>query len=759
MAPAGGPDAFDAALRAGADEIYMGVAGYGARQFAQNFSVEQYCRSIETAHLFGAKVNLTFNTLLTDSERESAFPWLNQLYEAGLDAVIVQDWGVADFLFANFPELSVHASTQFSLSTPEECLFMASAGFSRLVLARELSLEEISAIRALLNSRGFPSVELEVFASGALCLCCSGKCYLSSFLGGRSGNRGSCAQPCRLPYTQIAADETADENQNQFFLSLKDQWQETEDVARMVAAGVNVIKLEGRMKSPSYVFQAVQYYRNVIDAISKSEYKSTEYKSTEISPVPTENFEPEIAKTFNRGYAKGYLYSHDPEILNPFFSANWGVSLGRVKNGRVVLDKDVRNGDGIAFLDANYQKLGGSNISRIYQAPHKTVVAQAEAGSTVEFDVPIPARAQYVWRTFDIAFQKSIQKNMEQTRRSVPITAALTALAGRNMALTLSDGKNTVAVESESGLEESLRRPATKESLEQALNRFGESPFVLNRCEITTDGKTFVPASVLNSLRQSAVERLSQIRIQSSRRNAAEEKLWTPPVCAIQKSAPVRFAACVYNSEQAQYCRSKGLIVYPSLPPVRFPSDCFSQIDGANIASHLDRAIQFEKSQTPFTMDWSVNVTNPRALVKLEKQFRFMKTCYISPETLTGAVLPGGIAERESAIQNLSRAASVDLGAVIVGAPRLMYTRKTLFNQDNVDLLNPDKRRLRVIRNGEKPETNGCSGSSVYEIKAVNYLNLADSLIRWGITELRFDFVWHSITEMESWINPILSQR
>ena len=738
MAPAGGPDAFDAALKAGADEIYMGVAGYGARQFAQNFSVEQYCNAIKTAHLYGAKINLTFNTLMTDFERESSFPWLNDLYEAGLDAAIVQDWGVADFLMENFPGLAIHASTQFSLTTPEECVFMAKNGFSRLVLARELTLDEIAAIRAALNAAGLKKTELEVFASGALCLCCSGKCYMSSFLGGRSGNRGSCAQPCRLPYKIANANSAA-----RPYLSLKDQWQESDDLVRMIDAGVNVIKLEGRMKSPSYVFQAVSYYRQALDNLTNAVTNK---------PERTTDLEPEIARTFNRGYAKGYLYKSDPDILNTSFSANWGVPLGQVKSGRVLLEKPVRNGDGVAFLDAQLQKLGGTNISQIREYPGGAVVPESAAGKTVEFDVPVPPKTKFVWKTFDIQLQKSVQRSLDQARRYVPIDAVLKAVVGEPLQLTLTDGERSVTAESDAPVEPSEKRPATEESLYKNLNRFGESPFCLNGFQCVTDQKAFVPASVLNGLRQNAVEQLSQERqVGRPRREKQSEWQKFPSPDFVPPARKPRFAACVRTEEQAQFCRQHGWTVYREQTPVRFPDVTTVQSESP-LAGSLDEALRLERLNVPYAADWTINVTNPRSLKALERLLPNMRVCYISPELFTGAVLPGGAEETQSAVRALASAANVELGVVVFGAPRLMYTRKTLFEQPVMELVNPDGRRLRV-------ERNAIAGSSIYEIKSANssLLPIPYSLLpNLGISELRFDLSWYTITELEKWLNPLL---
>ncbi len=268
------------------------------------------------------------------------------------------------------------------------------------------------------------------------------------------------------------------------------------------------------------------------------------------------------------------------------------------------------------------------------------------------------------------------------------------------------------------------------------MDKFGKSPFILNKCIVNTDGNSFVPVSVLNKLRQQAVDQLSSVRIQSQYRKAVNLSNWTAPVCGLKTTSGIRFAACVENEQQAQRCREKGVIVYQSQAPVTFPADTVVQTENC-LAGSLDQAIQFQQAEIPFALDWSANVTNVRCLKQIEQMFPFMKTCYISPEILTGAVLSGGTADSYSVIESLVKSATAELGVVIWGNPRLMFTRKTLFEQPSCDLLTPDEKRLRIRKN-----TNAQSGSSVYEVRQIDYLNVIDKLKQTGLTEFRFDFVW-----------------
>ena len=395
MAPSGNIDCMNAAIRAGADEVYMGISGFGARRFAKNFSVQEYCDAVGEAHRHGTAVNVTLNTIMAQEEFDALDESLDLLYAAGVDAVIVQDLGFADYLRVHYPDWPRHASTQLSIASPKEAVWAQEQGFRRLVLARELSLEEIAAIRKAV------SVELEVFASGALCLACSGKCFLSSFIGGRSGNRGMCTQPCRQKYKRLDAPKgregTGPTKREGFLLSSADQWQEFPEIARLFAMGVDVIKLEGRMKSPEYVFEAVRYYREMIDTLRDASPQRLENVLEKIEKAPVQTRpHPGIERLFNRGYSKGYFYEHDPDFLNTAFSASWGVKAGEIQKRRIRLTVPLRNGDGVVFLDRNLQKIDGLNVSRIVLEKTGEIVPQAPRGAEVSLGVPVPPGAAFL---------------------------------------------------------------------------------------------------------------------------------------------------------------------------------------------------------------------------------------------------------------------------------------------------------------------------------------------------------------------------
>lgn len=304
LAPAGSYEAFEAALGAGADAFYVGGSAFGARAYAQNFDREELIRAIETAHVHGKKLYLTVNTLLKNRElKEQLYEYLVPFYEAGLDAVIVQDYGVLQFVRKNFPGLHIHASTQMTVTGPDGMVFLEEQGADRVVAARELSLKELSAMHQA------SSIEIEAFIHGALCYSYSGQCLMSSLLGGRSGNRGRCAQTCRLPYEVGASRKKKKQSRDFCPLSLKDIC--TIDLLpEIIEAGVTSLKIEGRMKQPRYTAGVTAMYRKYLDLLLKNgaeNYRVEEKDKTS------------LLELFNRGGScQGYYVQHNGPSMMAF---------------------------------------------------------------------------------------------------------------------------------------------------------------------------------------------------------------------------------------------------------------------------------------------------------------------------------------------------------------------------------------------------------------------------------------------------------
>lgn len=300
LAPAGSPESFYAAINAGADAIYFAGSRFGARAYAANFSEEEVIAAISHAHLFGVRVYMTVNTLLKDFELKELYSYILPYYEAGLDGVIIQDMGVFHFLKNHFPDLELHMSTQVSLCTPFGAELMKEQGACRIVPAREISLEEIKAIKANVD------IQIESFIHGAMCYCYSGQCLFSSILGGRSGNRGRCAQPCRLPYSAKTEKGTTEGH----LLSLKDMCT-IYQLPDLIEAGIDSFKIEGRMKRPEYVAGVCSIYRKYIDKYYQLREQYGAEKAKEKFKISQED-----SKTLNSLYIRseiqnGYYYKHN----------------------------------------------------------------------------------------------------------------------------------------------------------------------------------------------------------------------------------------------------------------------------------------------------------------------------------------------------------------------------------------------------------------------------------------------------------------
>ena len=316
LAPAGSYAAFRAALNAGADAVYAGGARFGARAFAENFTEDELIQAIREAHFYGRKFYLTVNTLLKDREIADLYDYLAPFYKNGLDAVIVQDMGVVEYIRTYFPNLDIHASTQMTITGAFGAKFAESCGMTRVVPARELSLSEIRQIREQTG------LEIECFVHGALCYCYSGQCLLSSLIGGRSGNRGQCAQPCRLPYVFDASSS----RDPKYYLSPKDICT-LEIIPDLVEAGIDSFKIEGRMKKPEYVAAVTAMYRKYADLYLRKGRKGFHV---------AEEDRRMLLDLYNRGgFSEGYYHTH---------------------NGREMISLDRPNHAGVPALKVRYQK-------------------------------------------------------------------------------------------------------------------------------------------------------------------------------------------------------------------------------------------------------------------------------------------------------------------------------------------------------------------------------------------------------------------
>lgn len=505
LSPVGGHEQFIAAVESGADAVYLGGTSFNARNSASNFSDEELREVIAYAHARGVKVHLTLNTLIHDREIEDVIKFAKNAYESGVDAFIVQDLGVIKLLKEVMPEIVIHFSTQGTIYSLEGVRAVSSLNFERVVLSRELTLDEIE------NICKNTDTEIEVFVHGALCVCYSGQCRLSSLVGERSGNRGKCAQPCRLQYTIYKDNEKCVKN---YCMSPKDLCG-IYDLIRLIKAGVSSLKIEGRLKSPEYVACVTSIYRKYIDLAYELIEKGEEDKFA-VEPEDIKKLE----QVFNRGgFSKGYYYGKlGRELICRERPKHWGRYLGKVidydrkrKLVRVKLDDSLNMGDGVEIVNEN---LPGNIVT--YIEKNRVQVKSAESGEIVCIgDITgIMSKGDSVYKISDKNLNLSLRKVLDgKCHRKVPVDMQLHCGVNENVELSIvDDDGNRFMTKSEYVTKEAINKPLTFESAMVSLSKLGDTPFSLRNLEAKINGNVLVPVSVLNELRRELADKLYKKR-------------------------------------------------------------------------------------------------------------------------------------------------------------------------------------------------------------------------------------------------------
>ncbi len=507
LAPAGSREAFQAAVESGADAVYLAGPSFGARAYADNFDEDGLREAIRFAHLRGVRVHVTVNTIVDDQELSRLAEYLRFLYATGADAVLVQDLGVARLVREIVPQLPMHASTQMTVHNLAGVKALEALGFSRVVLSRELSLKDIRHICA--NSRA----EIEVFVHGALCVCYSGQCLMSSLIGGRSGNRGRCAQPCRLPYTLLDASGTdvLEDVAGKYLLSPRDL-NTVELLPELLEAGVVSLKIEGRMKRPEYVAVVTDIYRRAVDTCL----------SGNGCFVP-EADKRSLAQIFNRDFTTAYLReTPGRNMMSDRRPNNRGLLVGRVvrtdyadRRVTVHLSDELHDGDQVDF----WVKVGGRVTAAIHDmqdtAGHS--VTAAAAGEEVSFPLQGSVRPHdRVFKIFDAQLMERARNffTAGAPARRISLRMKARAAVGQPLQLWLQDSDGNAAEAQTDFIGVQARnRPLTPETLRKQLSRLGTTVFSLEDFQAEIDGDVMVPVSELNEVRRQAVELLEEKRL------------------------------------------------------------------------------------------------------------------------------------------------------------------------------------------------------------------------------------------------------
>lgn len=498
LAPAGSVESMKAAFHAGADAVYMGGSRFGARAFADNPDEEAFKQAIDYAHIHGKKIYLTMNTLFKDKElEEEAYRFLKPYYEEGLDGIIIQDMGLVSMLRESFPSLPLHGSTQMTITGTDMAQFMESQGLERIVLSRELSVEEIQKIRSV------TSMELEVFVQGALCYCYSGQCLMSSFIGGRSGNRGRCAQPCRLPY------QVGNAKESDYILSPKDICT-LKDIPALVDSGVYSFKIEGRMKKPEYAALTAAMYRYYVD-----QYLTYGKEKFHVDAKDLER----LMDVYNRGgFSGGYLHQHNGSgMIYRERPNHMGVPVAKVnKKGILRANVELNPGDVLEIrgkdgkTENQWTSTQSIHIDDMLKVP---VDGKNRKKSTLMPDTVVyRMRNQKLLDGIRATYlQQEMKEKIQGTLRIVKELPVKLELNWKDVSVSV-EGICAEAAKNQSMSAEQLKKPILKT---------GNTPFVFESLSVETDGMSYVANSQLNDLRRNALAKLESLFLERYRRNDA----------------------------------------------------------------------------------------------------------------------------------------------------------------------------------------------------------------------------------------------
>lgn len=596
LAPAKDLETLKVAFEAGADAVYIGGKNFGARYFATNFSNEDLIEAINFAHLRSKKVYVTVNTIVYSSEFTILKDYIKFLYEINVDAIIVQDMGIVQYVRTNYPDFEIHASTQMNINSLEGINILKKLGIKRVVLARETNL---NLIRELCKS----SIEIETFIHGALCFSASGNCLMSYSIGKRSGNRGKCAQPCRKNYTLFENNLCI--AKNSALMSMNDLCT-IDNISELIDAGITSFKIEGRMKSVEYVYTVVKNYRKAIDKYLNKESFDTNFAKHQMAMV------------FSRGFTNGYILSDDNSLLTNTISVNHqGVLIGKVikvlpKSVEIKLLDNLQVGDAIR-IKTNEDI--GFVIQIMFKNGNKTDFAYK--GDIVK--IPLSGKNNYLQKDVLLTKSRSIQNELKSYLKEehvkLPISAHFILKLNDKASLTLNDGKNSVTVFS-NPLENKINDPKNYEFYKEKLNKISDTPYYFNNIIIENDNLAFISVKEINELRRRAIDLLNQKRLNSFKR---ERVLFNQYENNYTKQS-LSFEAVVHTKEQYDICKEFGIkVIYTDFESDMINCDRFVSNNNCGLIHNIGQ-IKSGVTISPYfniVNDYAINLYKDEGINKI----------------------------------------------------------------------------------------------------------------------------------------------
>lgn len=754
LAPAGTMESLVAAINKGADAVYLGGNKFSARAYASNFDNDNMLKAVDYAHSYDVKIYVTLNTILKENEIEEAVRYVGYLYEIGVDALIIQDLGLLKRIKEEFPLMEVHASTQMTIHNGEAAVYFKDKGFHRIVLSREMTLEEIKYISKDL------AIETEMFVHGAICVAYSGQCLMSSMIGGRSGNRGRCAQPCRMEYT--LKGEHSGETKGHL-LSPKDMCT-IEDVEDIVDTGVYSLKIEGRMKRAEYVAGVVDNYKKAVDKVLyNNKYDDQAGKR-------------QLLQLFNRsGFTNAYLKKNTGKDMMSFNSPkNSGISLGVVdKNGDIVIKEDLNVGDGIRYRDK------GFTLSKILYKGNE--VKSAKRGDKVKLYPIDYKKGDELFKSLNKQLFDELEEYLKPYTKKIALNAIVDFSVDKPVTIRINYKGNFYEVQGEV-VQKAEKRPLDQERIKEALNKSGDVAFKIENIEFENFEDGFMRVSDLNNLRRDIIEKITKEVCRKHRRKRpakgekhkpSYEKTKVDVICSCITKEQVEalvemkcqnIAVDLFSREKNSikkkdlielaekyrdinfYLKTSTIVKGEFKKVVKTIEEVSSYIKGI-ITSNVGIISEF-KDKLYIIGDYKLNIVNSQSLAFYQED--------VDVPTLS-------LELNRVEIKNLMKNANGNAGVVVYGKPELMISEycpigstfggrtkdsgcNGICSKDKFKLIDRVNEELRVM-------TDLYCRSYILNPVPLNIIDEIEELKGFGITTFRFDFRDETYKEVKNVIS------
>ena len=597
LSPAGNMECLNAAIKAGCDAVYLSGKMYGARAFAGNFSDDEIIKAINVAHSYGVKVYVTINTIVYEKEVDNFINYVRFLHKNNVDAVLVQDLGMMDLIRKKFPNLQIHASTQMHIHNYEGAKLASKLGIKRVVMARETPIDIVKKINNKLD------IETEVFIHGALCISYSGQCLASTLIGPRSANRGTCAGICRKAYDLYDKGNNK-LNKDRYLLSSKELCT-IKDIKKIIEAGVSSLKIEGRMKRAEYVYLVVSLYKKAIDSY---------YKNNEV--IISDEDIIKLKKMYNRDFTNGFMLG----TLNNDFTYekrpnHIGIKVGKVidkvnNNLKIKLCDNLNVHDAIRILDDKEDK--GIVINKMFINNKSVLSARKNDVISIKYSGYV-SKGQDVLLTSDYELINSIDSDIKNKKRTIPIDAFISIKENENIVLTATDGVNIVRLNSDIKPDKSINSPLTIEKVEKQMLKTNDTVYEVNNLKVELDDNLFVAVSVLNELRRNLLDELDKKRISVSNFEEQDYYCDVPSFDLVNKTAILTNNPKKHSGYDIIYTPLKEKVndkVIYKLPRIIYE---YEKYNNKVLIGELGSMLKYDK----FDTDFSFNVVNSYAVAFL----------------------------------------------------------------------------------------------------------------------------------------------